>query len=92
MDTEAQAAVLCALASVAFLYVIRNSWNLGRRLPNMPPGPPTKPIIGNMLDMTNRRLHLRFHQWGEYTFQSQKNSNADRAQPNNMAMSFRSKY
>lgn len=63
-----QAAVLCTLASIALLYVIRSSWNLGRRLPNMPPGPPTKLIVGNMLDMGNRRLHLKFHQWGEFTF------------------------
>lgn len=68
---NAQAA-LCALASVAFLYVVGNSLNLGRRLPNMPPGPPTKPIIGNMLDMTNLRLHLRFHEWGERAFQSEE--------------------
>ena len=72
MDNNAQAA-LYALASVAFLYVIGSSWNLGRRLPNMPPGPPTKPIIGNMLDMTNLRLHLRFHEWGESTFRSEEN-------------------
>ena len=38
----------------------------------MPPGPPTKPIIGNMLDMTNLRLHLRFHEWGERAFQSEE--------------------
>ncbi|KAF8319879.1 cytochrome P450 [Amanita rubescens] len=31
----------------------------------MPPGPPTKPIIGNMLDMSLRRLHKTFHEWAK---------------------------
>ncbi|KAF8623649.1 hypothetical protein AX17_007348 [Amanita inopinata Kibby_2008] len=58
-------AVLYSLAVIALLYVVQQLFKLGRRLPNMPPGPPTLPVLGNMLDLPKGRLHLTFCKWAK---------------------------
>ena len=57
--------ILDAFAAICFFGVIRRSWAMGKRDPNAPPGPPTFPIIGNLLDMPKGRLHLAFSKWGK---------------------------
>ncbi|TCD69127.1 hypothetical protein EIP91_008603 [Steccherinum ochraceum] len=38
-------------------------WKVGSREPGLPPGPPTKPLIGNTLDFPTRAIYKRFTEW-----------------------------
>ncbi|CAL1706645.1 unnamed protein product [Somion occarium] len=53
------------LGSALFLvaWVIIRLSKLGSREPSLPPGPPTIPLLGNMLDFPKSRVHLKFTEW-----------------------------
>lgn len=68
-------AVLYTVTFACLIYFIHHAWKLGRRQPNMPPGPPTKPIIGNLLDIVSvHRLHKTFHELGKCLLFCKKDS------------------
>ncbi|KAL1677857.1 cytochrome P450 [Schizophyllum commune] len=54
-------AVAAALAGLA--YFVRAARNSPRG--RLPPGPPTVPILGNLLQMSSPRMHLRFTEWAK---------------------------
>ena len=44
-------------------YLLNLILRCGRRQANLPPGPSTVPILGNMLIFPKTRLHLKFAEW-----------------------------
>ncbi|KAF2653084.1 cytochrome P450 [Lophiostoma macrostomum CBS 122681] len=48
--------------SVAIIYSLRN---VGRRASDLPPGPPTLPLIGNLHLMPERQPHQQFKKWAD---------------------------
>jgi hypothetical protein len=53
-----------ALGFLFTLFVWRIS-RIGRRPKNLPPGPPTLPIIGNLHQMPKENVHLQFQKWAQ---------------------------
>lgn len=45
-----------ALAAALFVYGVYRLLQVGKRDPRLPPGPPTLPILGNMLDIPTTGL------------------------------------
>ncbi|TCD64317.1 hypothetical protein EIP91_004264 [Steccherinum ochraceum] len=52
-----------ALIFLGSVWAARWLWNVGSREPGLPPGPPTKPLIGNVLDFPTRAIYKRFAEW-----------------------------
>ncbi|KAH6972758.1 putative cytochrome P450 oxidoreductase [Ilyonectria sp. MPI-CAGE-AT-0026] len=52
-----------ALAATFFIYGIYRLLQVGKRDPRLPPGPPTLPILGNMLDIPTTGLGKKFMEW-----------------------------
>ncbi|KIK00846.1 hypothetical protein K443DRAFT_678870 [Laccaria amethystina LaAM-08-1] len=57
--------ILTSIAAVSLGYVLYWASHYGQRAPNMPPGPPTLPVIGNANIMPRERLHLKFTEWSK---------------------------
>ncbi|KAG9015639.1 hypothetical protein FRB90_004646 [Tulasnella sp. 427] len=55
------AAVTTALAVGGIVELLR----IGRRQADLPPGPPTKPVVGNLPDFPLTEPHLRFSEWAK---------------------------
>ncbi|KAJ7176735.1 cytochrome P450 [Mycena filopes] len=54
--------LLVALAAWGVVFVLR----LGRREANLPPGPPTIPVLGNAHLLGGKELHLKITDWARY--------------------------
>lgn len=54
-----------SLLIAGVIYGLYRLSHYGSRAPNLPPGPPTVPVVGNLLVFPKGRLHLRFTEWGE---------------------------
>ncbi|KAI3393066.1 hypothetical protein diail_4775 [Diaporthe ilicicola] len=50
------------LIVITIIFQLRN---VGRRPKNLPPGPPTMPIIGNMHQIPHEHPHVQFKKWAE---------------------------
>jgi hypothetical protein len=50
---------------VLSLLFLTQVWNIGRRPVDIPPGPPTIPILGNLHQMPIDKPHLQLQKWAE---------------------------
>ncbi|KAG8916590.1 hypothetical protein FRC00_014653, partial [Tulasnella sp. 408] len=51
-----------AVVGAAALYKVLQ---IGRRDADLPPGPPTRPVLGNLLDFPTSYAHLTFEKWAQ---------------------------
>jgi hypothetical protein len=56
---------LAFIAAGTLLFVVLFVFKIGQRPKGIPPGPPTLPILGNLLQMPARNPHLQFQKWAE---------------------------
>lgn len=54
--------ILFLILVTAFIYQVRN---VGRRPRDIPPGPPTLPLIGNLHQIPNKNPHHQYKKWAE---------------------------
>jgi hypothetical protein len=52
----------CVVLSVLF---VKKVSNIGRRPADIPPGPPTIPILGNLHQMPTDKPHLQLQKWAQ---------------------------
>ncbi|KII83911.1 hypothetical protein PLICRDRAFT_118622 [Plicaturopsis crispa FD-325 SS-3] len=57
--------LLVPLAASLLIYSVYYVYNIGARARNMPPGPPTVPIIGNLNVFPKSHLHMKFTEWSK---------------------------
>lgn len=66
-NDEKQSHIVQVLIAVTILfYGFYRMLQYGMRAHGMPPGPPTFPIIGNLLHFPRSYWHLKFTEWGEH--------------------------
>ncbi|RHZ50537.1 hypothetical protein CDV55_103176 [Aspergillus turcosus] len=51
------------VAGLLLVYGLYRLFQVGKRDPRLPPGPPTVPILGNMLDIPSTGLGKKFMEW-----------------------------
>ncbi|KZO94601.1 cytochrome P450 [Calocera viscosa TUFC12733] len=51
-----------AVVAIALLYQLSQ---IGKRDKSLPPGPPTRLIVGNLFDIPSRYAHLKFTEWSK---------------------------
>lgn len=54
--------ILSLILVTAVIYQVRN---VGRRPRDIPPGPPTLPLIGNLHQIPNKNPHHQYKKWAE---------------------------
>jgi hypothetical protein len=47
------------------LWLLPKLWRMGRRPADIPPGPPTIPIFGNLHQLPVDKPHLKLQQWAQ---------------------------
>lgn len=57
--------IYLGIGFAGLLFGLYKLLQIGGRPKDLPPGPPTKPIFGNILDMPTRDAHLQFKKWAE---------------------------
>lgn len=58
-------ATIPLLAVIGVAYAIYRLCRIGRRDSDLPPGPPTLPVLGNILDFPTRHAHFKFTEWSK---------------------------
>jgi len=57
--------LLVFAALLPAIWVLRRALRLGSRETGLPPGPPTVPILGNLLDLPQKHAFLKFQEWAK---------------------------
>lgn len=55
--------IISAILAPTFIVLLMRLCQVGRRPNDLPPGPPTIPILGNLHLMPKGNVHLQFQQW-----------------------------
>ncbi|KAK4941895.1 hypothetical protein LTR10_018225 [Elasticomyces elasticus] len=53
------------LAIAVFAGLVYRLLQVGKRPKGMPPGPPTMPIVGNLLQLPKENIHEKFREWAQ---------------------------
>ncbi|KAG8886909.1 hypothetical protein FRB98_000784 [Tulasnella sp. 332] len=54
-----------ASAAAVFGYSVYRALQIGKRDDDLPPGPPTKPLLGNILEFPRDNAHFQFTEWAK---------------------------
>lgn len=57
--------LLGGIFMISALFVLSKAWRIGRRPVDIPPGPPTIPILGNLHLMPTENPHLQLQKWAQ---------------------------
>ncbi|OTB02535.1 hypothetical protein M426DRAFT_62206 [Hypoxylon sp. CI-4A] len=57
--------LIASLGVILLAIIARKLLQIGRRPADLPPGPPTIPILGNIHLMPDRDVHLQFQKWAQ---------------------------
>ncbi|KAG8926420.1 hypothetical protein FRC00_002921 [Tulasnella sp. 408] len=57
--------VTTAIGTSALGWLVFIALRVGRREPDLPPGPPTLPVLGNLHVFPTSRLHIKFTEWAK---------------------------
>ncbi|KAL4253507.1 cytochrome P450 family protein [Abortiporus biennis] len=64
-STQATTGALATTLILAISWIVYHISKFGSREPGLPPGPPTVPILGNLLDFPSKHVYLKFQEWAK---------------------------
>lgn len=64
LATSSTAVLLLAFVTSA-LYLLSKIWKIGTRPADIPPGPPTIPILGNLHQLPIDKPHVQLQKWAQ---------------------------